>query len=190
MTKTAQINEYAAQLNVRYDAEKINNKSATSLAFITKCSLVCSQESVFNLLKKCEVAADFALDSKQANSQFCMKSLENFAHMLEFAVSRRNVDDLKSNVEECLRTVLLFKQNNEEITLNDLKIVLDNTVKVSKDRAHLYYRRKAAFSSAARHASMNMRALVALNVVKAVSKDKYKVNDNDIVSMIAARFAA
>lgn len=190
MSKNAQINAYAASLNARYDAELKNEKSATSLAFITKCSLVVSQESVFNLLKKCEVAENFAQDSKQANSQFCMKSLENCAHMLEFAASRRNVDDLKSNVEECLRTVLLFKNNNEEITLNDLKIVLDNTVKVAKERAHLYYRRKTAFSSAARHASMNMRALVALNIVKAVSKDKYRVNDNDLVSMIAARFAA
>jgi hypothetical protein len=185
-----EINAYALSLSARYDAELKNNKSANSLNFISKCALVVKQDAVAAMLKACEVKTDFAQDSVQANSAFCMKALENCAHMLEFAVNARNVDKLKSNVEEVLRTLVNFKKNNEQFSASDIEIALDKNVKVAKERAHLYYRRKDHFASAKRHASMNMRALVALNLLKAVSKDKYAVNDNVLMQAIEARFAA
>ncbi|WP_276122696.1 hypothetical protein [Pararhizobium qamdonense] len=184
------VNAYALSLSARYDVELKNAKSANSLNFISKCALVVSQEKVATLLANCEVKTDFAQDSVQANSAFCMKALENCAHMLEFAVDARNVDKLKSNVEETLRTLINFKKANEQFSASDIEIALDKNIKVAKERAHLYFRRKDVFSSAKRHASMNMRALVALNILKSASKDKYTVNDNDIVKAIEARFTA
>ncbi|TDW20439.1 hypothetical protein EV128_12569 [Rhizobium azibense] len=188
MTKA--INAYALSLSARYDAELKNEKSANSLNFISKCALVVSQEKVAAMLAACEVKTDFAQDSVQANSAFCMKALENCAHILEFAVDARNVDKLKSNVEETLRTLINFKKNNEVFKASDIEIALDKNIKVAKERAHLYYRRRDVFSSAKRHASMNMRALVALNILKATSKDCYTVNDNEIVQKIEARLSA
>lgn len=184
------INAYALSLSARYDAEVKNAKSASSLNFISKCALVVTQEKVAAMLTECEVKTDFAQDSVQANSAFCMKALENCAHMLEFAVEARTVDKLKSNVEETLRTLINFKKNNEQFSASDIEIALDKNIKVAKERQHLYFRRKDVFSSAKRHASMNMRALVALNILKAVSKDKYVVNDNSIVRSIEARLSA
>lgn len=183
------INDYAASLSSRYDEEKKNEKHVASLAFISKCALVVSQEHVFNMLKSCAVATDFAQDSRQANSKFDMKALENCAHILEFAVNARNADKLKSNVEECLRTLINFKKNNEQIAMSDFEAALNKDVKIAKERAHLYYRRRDAFSSAKRHAQMNMRAMQALNLVKSVSKDRFTVNDNELTSAIEARFA-
>jgi hypothetical protein len=188
MTKV--LNAYALSLSARYDAELKNNKSANSLNFISKCALVVTQESVAKMLSDCEVKTDFAQDSVQANSAFCMKALENCAHILEFAAERRTVDKLKSNVEETLRTLTNFKKNNEQFSASDIEIALDKNIKVAKERAHLYFRRKDTFSSAKRHASMNMRALVALNLLKATSKDKYVVNDNAIMKAIEARLTA
>ncbi|MBX5130790.1 hypothetical protein HJB53_30330 [Rhizobium lentis] len=190
MTQTVAVNAYAMSLSLRYDAEVKNAKSASSLNFISKCALVVSQKSVAEMLAACEVKTDFAQDSVQANSAFCMKALENCAHILEFAVNARNVDKLKSNVEEVLRTMINFKKNSEQFAASDIEIALDKNIKVAKERAHLYFRRKDVFSSAKRHASMNMRALVALNLLKAVSKDKYEVNDNALTQAIEARFAA
>lgn len=190
MSKNVAINAYALSLSARYDAEVKNAKNAASLAFISKCALVVKQDKVADLLKSCEVKTDFAQDSRQANSMFDMKALENCAHILEFAVSARDVNKLKSNVEECLKTLILFKKNNEALTLADFEIALNKEIKVAKERAHLYYRRKDIFASAKRHAQMNMRALQALNIVKATSKDKYVVNDNELVKLIEARFAA
>lgn len=184
------INAYALSLSARYDAELKNNKSTNSLNFIAKCALVVKQDAVAEMLKTCEVKTDFAQDSVQANSAFCMKALENCAHILEFAVDRRNVDKLKSNVEETLRTLVNFKKANEQFSASDIEIALDKNIKVAKERAHLYFRRKDVFSSAKRHASMNMRALVALNLLKSVSKDKYTVNDNEIMQKIEARLTA
>jgi hypothetical protein len=190
MTHTVAVNAYALSLSARYDTELAAKKSANSLNFISKCALVVSQKSVADMLAACEVKTDFAQDSVQANSAFCMKALENCAHMLEFAANTRNVDKLKSNVEEVLRTLVNFKKNNEQFSASDIEIALDKNIKVAKERVALYYRRKDEFSSAKRHASMNMRALVALNLLKAASKDKYTVNDNAIMQAIEARFAA
>lgn len=189
MSNTA-VNAYALSLSARYDVELKNEKSANSLNFISKCALVVSQEKVAAMLAACEVKTDFAQDSVQANSAFCMKALENCAHMLEFAVSARDVNKLKSNVEETLRTLVNFKRANEHFSASDIEIALDKNIKVAKERQHLYFRRKDVFSSAKRHASMNMRALVALNLLKAVSKDKYSVNDNAIMQAIEARLTA
>ncbi len=185
-----EINEYALSLSARYDAELKNNKCAASLNFISKCALVVKQQHVADMLARCEVKKDFAQDSVQANSAFDMKALENCAHILEFAVNARSIDKLKSNIEETLRTLVNFKRANEEFEANDITIALDKNIKVSKERAHLYYRRKDVYSSAKRHTSMNMRAIVALNLLKPVSKNKYIVNDNEIMQAIEARFAA
>lgn len=186
---TTVINAYAQSLSDRYDVEVKNNKSANSLNFISKCALVVQNSDVAAMLERCEVAKTFAEDKKIANYMFDMKALENTAHMIEFAVNKRDVSKLKSNVEEVLRTLVNFYKNNEQFEAKDIEIALDKDIKVDKSRAHLYFRRKDAYDSAKRHTSMNMRALLALNLLKAVSKDKYTVNDNEIMSAIAARFA-
>jgi hypothetical protein len=190
MTKALEINAYALSLSARYDTELKNDKAANSLNFIAKCALVVKQQHVADMLARCEVKTDFAQDSVQANSAFDMKALENCAHILEYAVNMRDMSKMKSCVEEVLRTLVNFKKNNEVFCADDIKIALDNKLKVTKERAHLYFRRKTAYSSAARHASMNMRALVALNILKSTSKDKYTVNDNEIMKAIEERLSA
>lgn len=188
--KNVVVNEYAASLSKRYDDELKNNKAAASLGFISKCALTVSQKSVYDMLKKSEVKTDFAQDSVQAGSSFDMKALDTFASMMQFASGAITVDKLKSNVEEVFRTLVLFKKNNEEFCADDITLALDKTLKVAKERQHLYYRRTTHFGSAKRHACMNMRAIVALNLVTPVSKTKYKVNDNAVMKAIEARLAA
>jgi hypothetical protein len=184
------LNKYAASLSARYDEELKNDKSSASLNFIKKCTLVVSQQKVADLLERCEVVADFAHDKKQADDKFDMKALENVADVLSFVIDQKKIEDLKSCVEECIRTLANFKKNDEKnIRLSDFEIALNKDLKVAKERVHLYYRRKTAYSSAKRHATMNMRALAAINVVSQLSRDTYAINDNEIVQAIVARFA-
>jgi hypothetical protein len=186
----AQINKFAASLNKRHDEEKKNNKASASLRLIEKCTLVVSQKAVCDLLERCEVSADFAHDKKQADDKFDMKALENVADVLKFVTDQAKIDELKSCVEECIRTLVLFKKNDvANIRLADFEAALDSNVKIAKEKQHLYFRRKKAFSSAKRHATMNMRALAAINAVKQLSRDTYAINDNEITQKLVAAFA-
>lgn len=183
------INAYAADLNKRYDEEKLNNACAASLKFITDCTLTVSQKSVAALLKKSSVNEAFSHDKRVENKFMCMKAINSVDSLLKFATND-NVKSLKSNLEEVLRTLINFKNASQNFTLRDIEDCLNASAKISDEKKALIFQRRTQFANYARHANMSMRALHALNLVEQKNKTEYAVNNNAIFALIEAKLTA
>jgi hypothetical protein len=181
---------YAENVHARIKHEELNNKKDSDNTVMIKAlaatALTVDLSEISEVLKNCEVKAEFAFDKRVSTSLMCMKSIDSVNSILRFAFSKS--DKLKSNVEECLRTVINFKNASKNITLADLTTALDANAKVSDDKKALIFQRKTHFASAKRHAEMTERALSALNVLKQVNRE-YVINDNEILKRLEARFA-
>jgi hypothetical protein len=182
-------NAIAVSLSKRFDEEKLNAAHANSLNFISRCALTVQSESVFALLTASAVNVDFAHDKRVEGKKMCMKAIDSVNSLLQFA-TRDNVKTLKSNVEECLRTIINFKNAKRTFTTRDLEDCLNASAKIADDKKALIYQRRTQFDAFNRHALMTLRALHALNLVTVKSKSEFEVNDNALMQALEKKIAA
>jgi len=183
------INAYALDLSKRHDEEKSALACAASLKFIESAIITVSQKSVAALLKKSAVSEVFSHDKRIENKFMCMKAINSVDSLLKFA-TRDDVRHLKSNLEEVMRTLINFKNANMTFTLRDIEDTLNASAKIDDTKKAVIYQRRTQFANYARHATMSMRALDALNLIERKNKTEYAVNNNAIFALIEAKLTA
>jgi hypothetical protein len=190
--KNEVINAHVASLKARHASETKNNADASALKFIDDCTFTCSISEVHDMLKACEVSENFAQDKRISNKEMCMKAINSVDSILRFVFNDKHFTRntaLKSNVEECVRTVINFKNAQTPMTARDLEDCLNASAKISDDKKALIYQRATQFGAFKRHAQMTERALHALGILKQVNK-AYVINDNAILKALEAKLSA
>lgn len=186
------VSAYAASVSKRYDLEVKNEADKAALKFLTDCAMTVQNEKVAKLLESCKVDVDFAHNSRIERKMMCMKAINSLDHVVKFATNENfAISSLKSNLEECLRTLLNFGAAKRNVTLNDFDDCLNASVKIDEARKALIFQRKTQFGAHRRHAEMSMRAFDALKLIVSVNKREYRVNtESKLYKLLEKRFAA
>lgn len=191
------VNAFVAAIDTRIAFETAEKQTAcdASIALLKKARQVYLSNS-FNALLATEatLSAAFINTYENVNSKFCMKAIARTADYLQFAF--KAVANIKTdNARTVLETAINLHRDNLTMTRNDAYASCtskkDKAIEVAKDREKYISRRETIVSAAKRQASMSLKALCALNILRETStKDVYELNtENALTNMILERYA-
>lgn len=165
-------------------------KNARNKQLVMRCATMLSMTKNSDLLRKLDVkATDFSERQNHAD-KFCVYSL-NQATLLLSAITKltdsASLLDLSETVYACLRTVMNFKNEKRNFSMNDLYACIDRTAKISDDKKALIYRKRELheLDYAKRQATIAINVFRVLKLVKHENRYEFSVNNNAATQAIA-----
>jgi hypothetical protein len=190
------VNSFVAAIETRIAFETQEKATAcdASIALLKKAKQVYASTQFVALLAQQDMSSAFINAYENVNSKFCMKAIARTADYLQFAF--KAVANIKTdNARTVLETAINLHRDSLTMTRNDAYASCtskkDKAIEVAKEREKYISRRETIVSAAKRQASMSLKALCALDILRETStKDVYALNtDSKLTQAILERYA-
>lgn len=169
----------AFDARIAYENDKATACDA-SYKLLTSAKKFYEQSLVAAFVAEVALDASFINEQETSNSRFCMKAIDRTTDYVQYALSATMTFIKTENARNVLQTAINLLSIESNMTRNDAYASCtskqDKSFSVDKEREKHIARRDTMISAAKRQASMSLKALVALDILREVRKDEFALN--------------